>query len=366
MIADLEAGLYRLIGFNPCVTLHELRLRMRGVRAFMVLFAYAGIAACTFLITLWVTSWSGTQTSSPGMRQPNLGRIVLTVLAYTQLTLVLLILPAYSAGAITMEREKRTMEMLRATLLSPSDVVTGKLLVVLALGAMLLLSSLPIAAWSLLLGGVAPEEIAMIYSYLFCVALFAATLGMLFSSFQKRSLGAVVGAYGVLLTLMIVPAVALAIVLAAMMNAQPTMKMGAFWGGLLLGLIGLICAWLLFLGLRWLWHRTLGHGTRRVGGALAAAAALILLGWLFLPGGVVLKTAAALPTGWVIMVEPYSVLVGLIEGGDVTQEIIGHPASVTTGLVSVQFLVWAVGSAVLLIFACFCWALSIRLYRVRS
>jgi len=32
----------------------------------------------------------------------------------------------------------------------------------------------------------------------------------------------------------------------------------------------------------------------------------------------------------------------------------------------VQFLVWAVGSAVLLIFACFCWALSIRLYRVRS
>jgi len=364
MNADLEAGLYRLIRFNPCVTLHELRLRMRGVRAFMVLFAYAGIAAGTFLITLWVTSWSGTQASGPGLRQPNLGRIVLTVLAYTQLTLVLLILPAYSAGAITMEREKRTMDMLRATLLSPSDVVSGKLLVVLALGAMLLLSSLPIAAWSLLLGGVAPEEIAMIYSYLFCVALFAATLGMLFSSFQKRSLGAVVASYGVLLAIAIVPFV-LVLVVAFSASSPAAIKMGTVGAVISVGVLGLICAWLLFLALRWTWTRLSGGRLRRLGADVSVLAGVILLGFLSLPGGVVLTTAAKLSVGWIVMVEPYMVLVGLVEGGDVTQEIIGHPASVTTGLISVQFLVWAVGSAVLLLFACFCWALSIRLYRVR-
>jgi ABC-type transport system involved in multi-copper enzyme maturation permease subunit len=367
MIADLEAGLYRLVQFNPCVTIHELRLRMRGVRAFWVLFFYAGIAAGTFLIALWVTAWQSTVTGGPGLRQPNLGRIVLHVLAYTQLTLVLLILPAYSAGAITMEREKRTLEMLRATLLSPGDVVTGKLLVVLALGAMLLLTTLPIAAWSLMLGGVAPEEIAMVYSYLLVAAVFAAALGMLFSSFLGRSLGAVVATYAALLAIAIVPAIILSIIISVMMMGGPSaMKLGPVWGALLLGLGGTMCAWLLFLAVRWVWRRLPGRRFKRLATPAAALAAFGFLVCLLMPGGSVLKQAAALRPTWIIMVEPYVTLVGLIEGGEVTRELIGYSHTVGSSSVSVQFLVWAVSSATLLVLALCCWALAVRAYRVRA
>lgn len=369
MTADLEAGLYRLIRFNPCVTIHELRLRMRGVRAFWVLFFYAGIAAGTFLITMWVTAWQSALVSGPGMRQPNLGRIVLTVLAYTQLTLVLLILPAYSAGAITMEREKRTIEMLRATLLSPGDIVTGKLLVVLALGVVLLLTTLPIAAWSLLLGGVAPEEIAMIYSYLLAAAVFSAALGMLFSALLGRSLGAVVATYAALLAIAIVPAVVVSIMMSVAMataRGPASLMLGPTWGAVLVGAVGAICAWLLFLAVRWVWVRVLGRRLGRLAAPAAALVGLVFLQLLLWPGGPVLKQVAKLRATWIIMVEPYVTLVGLLEGGDVTRELIGYSHSVGSSPISVQFLVWAVSSAALLVSALFCWALSIRTYRVRA
>lgn len=361
MSVDLEAGCYRLLKLNPCVAMHELRLRMRGTRVYWVLFAYAGIAAVTFLIALWATAWQSNLTGGPGLREQNLGRIVLTVLAYTQLVLVLLILPAYAAGAITMEREKRTMEMLRATLLTPSDVVTGKLSVVLSLGVLLLLSSLPIGAWSLLLGGVAPEEVAMIYSYLLAVAVFAAALGMVFSALLGRSLGAVVAVYGLLLGLLIVPSVVLTIVSVGH-SAPPSL--GAGWGAVWVFSLGLVCAWLVFLGLRWLGWRILGRRLRRLVTPLAALVALIPLCFLLWPGGSVLTQAAKLKAGWLIMVEPYMTLAGLIWGGDLTTVFIGYSSS--AGPVSAQFLVWLVGTALSLLGAAGCWATAVRVYRVRE
>jgi ABC-type transport system involved in multi-copper enzyme maturation permease subunit len=361
---DLEAGCFRLFRLNPCVARHELRLRMRGTRVYWVLFAYAGIAAATFLIALWVTAWQGNQMGGPGLRQPDLGRIVLTVLAYTQLVLVLLILPAYSAGAITMEREKRTIEMLRATLLSPSDVVTGKLFVVLSLGVLLLLSSLPIGAWSLLLGGVAPEEVAMIYSYLLALAIFASALGMLFSAFLGRSLGAVVGVYGLLLGLLIVPFVVLMIAFSSTGSTLPAM--GRTWGVATIGAVGLAIAWLMFLALRWAWQRMLGRRLRRLGAPVAAVVALAALGLALWPGGAVMTEAAKLKWGWYLVVEPYMTLAGLIWGGEVIQVFTGYGSSVGSSPISAQFLVWAVGTALSLLGAVGCWAAAVRVYRVRG
>ena len=117
----VESGLYRLFRLNPCIAINELRMRMRGVRPFLVLCLYAGIASAAVLIALAAMTYERRVVYGPYAHQA--GRTTFTVLAHTQLTLILLILPAYGAGAITMEREKRTLEMLRAALVSAGDVV---------------------------------------------------------------------------------------------------------------------------------------------------------------------------------------------------------------------------------------------------
>ncbi|MBN1459173.1 MAG: ABC transporter permease [Armatimonadetes bacterium] len=196
-VAALEEGLYRAFRFNPCVARHELRLHMRGWRPFIVLLAYASIASAAVLLTFLPALLE----ESYGSYGEELGRVALTVLSFTQLTLILLLLPAYAAAAIAMEREKRTLDMLRATLVTPADVVTGKLLVVFAFGVVLLLTSLPVAAWCLLLGGVSPKEILYTYSYLLAAGALVSALGLAFSARVARPMGAVVSTYGALILL---------------------------------------------------------------------------------------------------------------------------------------------------------------------
>jgi hypothetical protein len=232
MSEALETGLYRVFRFNPCVAVHELRLRMRGWRPFIVLLAYAGIA-CAAAALAWIPL--ALEQHRFGPRAIEIGRITFAVLAHTQLTLILLIVPAYAAGAVTMEREKRTLEMLRASLVTPSDIVSGKLLVILAFGLVLLITSVPVASWCVLLGGVAPEEVFYVYTFLFAVAFFAAALGMLYSARMRRSMGAIVAAYGTLIATgvlsMLIPLILAQLLLRGSSSGSgPTLGINAaFW-----------------------------------------------------------------------------------------------------------------------------------------
>jgi len=360
--ADFEALAYRLLRLNPCVAIHELRLRMRGGRAFWVLFAYATIAAGTFLLAMWLAVWMSDQSSAGGAPRLNFGRIILSVVTYTQLVLLLLVLPAYSAGSITMEREKRTLDMLRATLLTASDVVSGKFLVVLGLGLILLLTSLPIGAWSLLLGGVAPEEVFYLYTYLFALGALATALGMFYSTLLGRSVGAMVATYGTLLALIIVPLILMPIIFIAIVPGGPAVGLGDIWGAIFLTATALVCGWLFYLAFRWLWRRLLGERLFFVSHALPALAVTIGLVLLLRPGSPALTWAAAVRAGWVFLLEPFVTLAALLEGGDFAGMFLGVSGG---GGGNAQFLIWAGCTAAMLLGTALCWAAAIRVYRVR-
>ena len=56
-----------------------------------------------------------------------MGRTFFEILFYSQAVMIALITPALTAGAISIEREQRTFEMLRGTILRPRSIVWGKL-----------------------------------------------------------------------------------------------------------------------------------------------------------------------------------------------------------------------------------------------
>src|SRR5262249_59999341 len=74
-----------------------------------------------------------------------------------QLALVLLAAPAYTAGAVCLDRARGTLLHLLATDLSDAEIVLGKLLARLLPVLGLVLATVPVLFAAILLGGIDPE-----------------------------------------------------------------------------------------------------------------------------------------------------------------------------------------------------------------
>jgi hypothetical protein len=86
-------------------------------------------------------------------------RVVMAML----IALIVLIAPALTANAITLERERKTMDLLLATPLTARQLLVGKLVGSFAFIVLLLALTLPVSAVSVLLGGVSFPELLKAY-----------------------------------------------------------------------------------------------------------------------------------------------------------------------------------------------------------
>jgi ABC-2 type transport system permease protein len=182
-----------MLAGNP-VTVKELRGRMRGARAFIILTIYLGILVALVSLVYFGFTASSRGLMAPEVRQ-NLGKVIFGVVVAMELFLVIFVSPGLTAGAISSEREQQTFDLLRTTLLPARSLVLGKLLAALSFIFMLLLATLPLQSLSFLFGGVAREEFVIANILLIVSALAYSSLGMLYSSLFKRSLVATVLAY---------------------------------------------------------------------------------------------------------------------------------------------------------------------------
>ena len=363
MNAAIEAGLYRAFRLNPCVAVHELRLRMRGWRPFGVLLVYSCIATGAVLIAL-IPLTLGRRYFGTEFFQ--VGRIAFATLAHTQLTLIMLILPAYAAGAIALEREKRTLEMLRATLVTPFDVVTGKLVVVLAFGATLLISSLPVAAWCMMLGGIAPDEVFYAYSFLLTVALFVAALGMMCSAVMKRSMGAIVSTYGILIALGVLSMVVPGILMIPMMSSSGTAAFGPIAALAIVLVMALVTGWLVYLVVRAVLRRVLGPVRARLAALLAVLVALVWMWFLISPSGVVFKAVENSQIPWLMALNPYAGLSSVM-GGVIAEMLAYGPGGPMSGRASPPTaLIWAVITGLYLLAGAALWAGAVKAFGRRG
>jgi ABC-type transport system involved in multi-copper enzyme maturation permease subunit len=178
---------------NP-VVLKELRGRMRGPRAFVVLTTYLLLMSgfVTLLYVVYVASTNDVY-SNPGGQL--IGKFVFGAVVGIELLLVCFIAPAFTAGAISGEREHQTYDLLRTTLLTASQLVFGKLASALSYILLLLIAALPLQSLAFLLGGVALEEVIIATVLLVATAFLFGTSGVFFSSFMRRTLASTVLTY---------------------------------------------------------------------------------------------------------------------------------------------------------------------------
>jgi len=183
----------------------ELRGRMRGPRAFIALTFYlALLAGFTVMIYLLAAQAAASQAAFGGgnpYASASVGQAVFTVLLFLQVLLVVFLAPAATSGAISMEREKQTLDLLTATPVSTLGIVLGKLASALAFVVVLILASIPLTAVVFVFGGVGPEDIVRGYLVLLVTALGFGSVGILLSGLTRRTQSATVLTYFAVLVL---------------------------------------------------------------------------------------------------------------------------------------------------------------------
>ncbi|HWQ84840.1 MAG TPA: ABC transporter permease subunit [Anaerolineales bacterium] len=183
---------------NP-VTLKELRGRMRGRRAYILITAYTAVLALAMILVYFATANATSPNNLDSLR--TVGKALFASVFILQLLAVCFIAPALSAGAIATERERQTYELLRTTLLSAPRLVRGKFTSGLFFLLLLLLVGLPLQSVAYLFGGVTLEELLVGILVLVVTAIAFLAIGLFFSSLARRTLVATVLAYGASLLL---------------------------------------------------------------------------------------------------------------------------------------------------------------------
>ncbi|HAU37268.1 MAG TPA: hypothetical protein DCX07_06075 [Phycisphaerales bacterium] len=154
-------------------------------------------------------------------------RRILTVLAIGQLVMVALFSPAFTAAAITSEREHRTLESLLASRMKPWEIALGKMAGSLTFILLLVLSGAPALAAVFLLGGVSGAEVLAVEAILLLTAVYLGMFGLLVSTFMHRSYRAIIVTYAILLV------VCLSAVVAWPISDHMILRGGAAWQGVL-------------------------------------------------------------------------------------------------------------------------------------
>jgi len=372
MSETIERLLYSIFRLNPAVAWHELRLRMRVGRVFFALLAYVLLTSLAVALPVWFTVW---QHSIYGHGDPPdaLGRTGLHWLVYTEISLIFIAIPAYAASSIASERERQTLEMLRATMLSPSDVVSGKLLSVLAMAAVLLGVTVPVAAWCLLLGGVSPGELLRVYLLMFATAACVACLGMVMSAHFTRAIGAVVATYGAIVAGTVATGISTWLLFALLViptvgGGSTPPVLGPAVSAVVVALPVLVATWLVVMLVRWLVARTPIGGrfsrSRLAAGALALVVFIVLMTHAMPIVGHLAKSA---PTA-LMLVNPYAAAAATLEesvaGGLVSLSMAGYGTSAST--TTWQSSIWGAVMWLYVVTAAGLWALATWLYARRS
>jgi ABC-2 type transport system permease protein len=183
---------------NPIIA-KEIKGRMRDRQGFILLTAYlllislAIVGIYYFSISRWYAPAIG-----PNELQ-KLGKRIFAVVVLLEFLLIAFIGPALTTGSISSERERQTLDLLRATLLSSRELVLGKLGSALAFLVLLILSALPLQSLAFFIGGVGWEEMVISLVMLVTSTLMFCTLGIYFSGIAKRTVVSTVTTYASLL-----------------------------------------------------------------------------------------------------------------------------------------------------------------------
>lgn len=198
---------------NPMIA-KELRQRLRERRAWLLPTLYLLVLAGTVLFAYYMATDIESRSGVAEVQGANIGEATFLTVVFSQIVVLLLMAPVFSAGSLTIEKEQRTFSALLTSLLSAPQIWWGKFVAALLYLLLLLFCSLPLLALSLAFGGVEPIELLKAVGSTVLVLASISAVGLWCSSLFRRSVHSTATTYCIVLVLSIVTAVVYGIMFA--------------------------------------------------------------------------------------------------------------------------------------------------------
>ncbi|MGB0388750.1 MAG: ABC transporter permease [Ardenticatenaceae bacterium] len=192
---------------NP-ILIKELRSRMRGPRAFMILTGFLLLLSAVALFFYFTMAETQRFNSASISWSAMIGVSMFMGIAFFELFLVAFITPALTAGTISGEREALTFEMLIATPLRPASILVGKMLATLSYVFLLIFAAVPMFSLVYIFGGVTWDDMLIALLVLVVTTITFGAIGMFWSTMLGKTSRATVMSYLSVITLIIGPLIA--------------------------------------------------------------------------------------------------------------------------------------------------------------
>ncbi len=176
---------------NP-VYKRETMVSSRSFKLALILLMFNGILALVALLNMYSTMAQVRVTAE--IQYTSFLDLYLFV-ASLEFMMLVFIMPAITAGSISGERERQTLELMLTTPMTPADIVLGKLASALSTMFLLIVSSFPIIAMVFVYGGVTLKDIGLLLLCLAAAALLMGSIGLCCSAMFGKSTLSTVAAY---------------------------------------------------------------------------------------------------------------------------------------------------------------------------
>jgi ABC-2 type transport system permease protein len=198
---------------NPMIR-KELRQRLRERRAWLLPTLYLLVVSGTVLFAYYFATDRDLGNGEREIQGADVGIAIFLTVVFTQIVVLLLMAPVFSAGALTIEKEQRTLSGLLTSLLTAPQIWWGKFVVALLFLLLLLSSAIPLLTLSFAFGGVEPLQLLKPMGSTVLVLAAICALGIWCSAIFRRSVHATACCYGIVLVLSVVTTVTFGILLA--------------------------------------------------------------------------------------------------------------------------------------------------------
>ncbi len=197
-VSNLGKWLWYLVPANP-ILVRVVQGGGRRARDAWFRFGYLGVLLLVFLLA-YATLSSGMSGSLSEVAKTSTQ--IFRGIATTQLVLMCLLAPVFTAGAITQEKDAETFNILLSTPLSSAQIIFGSLLSRLFFVIALLFSGLPIFCITMIYGGVTFAQIILSFAVAGATAVITGSLAIMISMMRvgtRRTIFSFVMSFGLYL-----------------------------------------------------------------------------------------------------------------------------------------------------------------------
>ncbi|WJH37589.1 ABC transporter permease [Paenibacillus sp. CC-CFT747] len=117
-------------------------------------------------------------------------------LSCAQLGLIAFMTPGLTAGIVSGEREKQTLNMLLTTQQSSTTIIVSKLVSSLSFMLLVIVATMPVYSIVFLFGGISPSQLIKVFLFYLFIMFVLGAFGIMFSTLFKKTVISIIVTYG--------------------------------------------------------------------------------------------------------------------------------------------------------------------------